>query len=239
MSNLIKQFQTSQTTKLQLICFPFAGGNAVSYNPLNNCLSRDINLFAIEPPGHGTNRMSLIEKFDSLVDIYLNELNSIITGDFALFGHSMGGLLTYRIAQRLEQQKLYPKAIIISAARPPQIGYEDLDHLNDNDFINYLVSLGGISSEFLREKELLEYFLPIFRADYRALKSFDHTDHTIIESPVHIFNGREDQFCFEKQFGWRKWAKQIKFYNFSGGHMYLLSNIEEVAKQIQMILKQE
>ncbi|MDB5084186.1 MAG: lchAD, partial [Bacilli bacterium] len=85
-------------------------------------------------------------------------------------------------------------------------------------------------------KEALEFFLPTFRADFKALETFQHADHTQLQSPVHIFNGDQDAHCFKDAFSWKEWAHLVQFYTFEGGHMFLLSETEKVSKTIQFIL---
>ncbi|MDB5052663.1 MAG: lchAD, partial [Bacilli bacterium] len=89
---------------------------------------------------------------------------------------------------------------------------------------------------FLQEKEFLSFFLPAFRADFKALETFEHTDRTLLQSPVHIFNGDQDEKCSKEAFGWTKWAHRVRFHQFQGGHMFLLSETGEVANTIQLIL---
>lgn len=235
MTQLIKSFEPS-SDKIQLLCFPFAGGYSVSFRPLHAHLQDYCQVLAIEPPGHGTNRLPLVENLEKLVDKYIEELVPILGKSFALFGHSMGGLVAYRAAQKLERRGIFPQAIFISAVQPPQARYENVTDLEDEAFLDYVISIGGIPSELLQEKEFLSFFLPAFRADFKALETFEHTDRTLLQSPVHIFNGEQDEKCAKEAFGWKKWAHRVRFHQFQGGHMFLLSETEEVAKTVQWIL---
>ncbi|RCK09747.1 hypothetical protein DT075_33400 [Bacillus licheniformis] len=56
---------------MQLICFPFAGGYSASFRPLHEHLKTDFDMLAIEPPGHGTNRMALVDNLEKLADLYI------------------------------------------------------------------------------------------------------------------------------------------------------------------------
>ncbi|TKI09076.1 thioesterase [Bacillus wiedmannii] len=236
MSQIIKEFQSSTNHK-KIFCFPFAGGYSVSFRPLNTYLQDFFHILAIEPPGHGTNRTKLNDNFEELVNIYIQELTPLLDGvDFALFGHSMGGLIVYRLAQEMEKKGVFPRAIFISATKPPQHKYTNISNFDDTHLINYLIKLGGIPKELVQSKELLQFFLPIFRADFKALETFKHNDHTLLQSPVHIFNGKLDHMCFQHSSGWNRWANEVHFHNFSGGHMFLNSEVEEVAKKIRLIL---
>ncbi|WP_047151740.1 thioesterase II family protein [Aneurinibacillus tyrosinisolvens] len=238
MSQLIQTLGLS-SNDIQLICFPFAGGYSASFRPLHSYLQDYCDLLVVEPPGHGTNRMPLVESLESLVEIYLQALIPKLGKPFVLFGHSMGGLVVYRLAQKLEQQGVFPEALIISAIQPPDIRRKAVTHLDDGAFLDYVIRIGGVPSELVKAREVLEYFLPAFKADFKALETFEHTDYTQLQSPVHIFNGEKDGACMKEAYGWKKWVNQVRFHTFQGGHMFLLSEIEKVAETIQLILTME
>jgi external thioesterase TEII len=238
MSRLIQQISSS-STNAQLICFPFAGGYSASFRPLQPLLQDHCDLLVAEPPGHGCNRMPLVESLEALVDMYMGDLIPKLGKPFVLFGHSMGGLVVYRLAQKLEQKGVFPDAVIISAVQPPHTKRKTLSHLDDAAFLNYVIDIGGVPAELVKAREVLEYFLPAIKADFKALETFEHSDHSLIQAPVHILNGEKDAPCMQDAAGWRQWAKQIRFYTFHGGHMFLLTETERVAKTIRSILLSE
>jgi external thioesterase TEII len=238
MSRLIQQLSSS-STNVQLICFPFAGGYSATFRPLQPLLQDHCDLLVAEPPGHGSNRMPLVERLETLVDIYLEALIPQLGKPLVLFGHSMGGLVVYRLAQKLEQRGIFPEAVIISAVQPPHTRRKTLTHLDDGAFLDYVIDIGGVPAELVKAREVLEYFLPAIRADYKALETFEHTDHSLLQAPVHILNGEKDEPCMQDAAGWRQWTKRIRFHTFQGGHMFLLSETERVAKTIQSILSLE
>lgn len=235
MNDVIKHFG-SASSDIQLICFPFAGGYSASFRPLHEHLKRDFEMLAIEPPGHGTNRMEPVDDLEKLADMYLTALRPKLSRPFVLFGYSMGGMVVYRLAQKLEKEGVYPKAVIISAIQPPCIKRKKVSHYDDDAFLDHLIQLGGMPEGLVKNKEIMNFFLPSFRADYRALETFSHTDHALLSSPVHILNGNKDEKCMKDAFGWNKWVKDIDFHYFKGGHMFLLSETEQVAARIRSIV---
>ena len=95
MNEIIKQFG-APAGGTQLICFPFAGGYSASFGPLYDHLKADCEVLAIEPPGHGTNRMAFVDNLEELVDLDIAALKPRLSTPFVLFGHSMGGMVVYR-----------------------------------------------------------------------------------------------------------------------------------------------
>lgn len=234
MNEIIKQFG-APAGSTQLICFPFAGGYSASFRPLYEHLKADFEVLAIEPPGHGTNRMAFVDNLEELVDLYIAALKPRLSAPFVLFGHSMGGMVVYRLTQKLEQEGIFPAAAVISAIQPPHIQRQKVSHKNDDAFLDHLIQLGGIPQQLKDNREVMNFFLPSFRADYRALETFCHTDHTPLMSPVHILNGDRDEKCMKDAHGWKKWTRTIDFHYFKGGHMYLLAKTEQVAAKIKTI----
>lgn len=237
MNQLFKTFE-KKSDLIQLICFPFAGGYSASYRPLFEQLKDTAEVTAAEPPGHGTNLMPLETSIDRLAELYKEGLTGKLNRPFILFGHSMGGLVVYRLTQLLEKEGIDPAAVVISAIQPPQTKRQILTHLSNETFVQHIAEMGGIPKELLENKPMMDYFTPSLRADYQALESFQHTDKTIIESPVYLLNGKQDKKCMEDADGWLTWANAIERTDFEGGHMYINTHFEQFAEHMRHVIEQ-
>lgn len=237
MNQLFKTFE-KKSDLIQLICFPFAGGYSASYRPLFEQLKDTAEVTAAEPPGHGTNLMPLETSIDRLAELYKEGLTGKLNRPFILFGHSMGGLVVYRLTQLLEKEGIDPAAVVISAIQPPQTKRQILTHLSNEAFVQHIAEMGGIPKELLENKPMMDYFTPSLRADYQALESFQHTDKTIIESPVYLLNGKQDKKCMEDADGWLTWANAIERTDFEGGHMYINTHLEQFAEHMRHVIEQ-
>lgn len=237
MNQLFKTFE-KKSDLIQLICFPFAGGYSASYRPLFEQLKDTAEVTAAEPPGHGTNLMPLETSIDRLAELYKEGLTGKLNRPFILFGHSMGGLVVYRLTQLLEKEGIDPAAVVISAIQPPQTKRQILTHLSNETFVQHIAEMGGIPKELLENKPMMDYFTPSLRADYQALESFQHTDKTIIESPVYLLNGKQDKKCMEDADGWLTWANAIERTDFEGGHMYINTHLEQFAEHMRHVIEQ-
>ncbi|MCM3045627.1 thioesterase II family protein [Bacillus altitudinis] len=237
MNQLFKTFE-KKSDLIQLICFPFAGGYSASYRPLFEQLKDTAEVTAAEPPGHGTNLMPLETSIDRLAELYKEELTGKLNRPFILFGHSMGGLVVYRLTQLLEKEGIDPAAVVISGIQPPQTKRQILTHLSNEAFVQHIAEMGGIPKELLENKPMMDYFTPSLRADYQALESFQHTDKTIIKSPVYLLNGKQDKKCMEDADGWLTWANAIERTDFEGGHMYINTHLEQFAEHMRHVIEQ-
>ncbi|MDA1677499.1 thioesterase II family protein [Bacillus cereus group sp. TH152-1LC] len=218
--------------KQTVICFPFAGGYSVSFSNLSRYLNNQLNVIAIEPPGHGTNRLPLIDDIEELIDLYIEKLDDFLKDDVILFGHSMGGFIVFRLVQKLEKMNITPRMAFLSACSPPHLKFKKVSHLSNKEFIDYLVELGGISQELLEEKELLDFFLPVIRADFKAIETFQPLEDISLSTRVHILNGKLDHKHFNQFSEWEHWLNNYKIHEIDGAHMFINSHPEQVSNTI-------
>ncbi|MBL0387349.1 thioesterase [Tumebacillus sp. ITR2] len=236
MNKLFRQLKPSLNGKT-LLCFPFAGGYSVSYRALANAIKSNWGIIAIEPPGHGTNRDPLVHDLKSLVDLYEEHLDDYFNSPFALFGHSMGGTVTYELLMRLEKRGIFPEVAFISGMVPPHIERGNRSNLNDEDFIALLRSYGGLPEEFLRERELLDLFMPVLRNDFSSIDHFRHDELRELKTKVHFLSGEKDQVALPTVMAeWTRYAPRSEFHRFSGGHMFPINQADEVAALIKRVL---
>lgn len=240
MQSWIKTINFNNDSNKNIICLPFAGGYSAAYRPLRPYLNSDWNLITLDPPGHGTNKMHLIEDLEELVSLYIHELADAFTDEFILFGHSMGGRLVHRMEQVLETRNKMAKATIVSACLPPN--YEISPKLkihSDKELLDYVISLGGFPKEFHNHPELIDYFLPIFKADFKAMESHVYPTEQVIKSPLYILSGELDVHCTESDLqDWRKSGDKVSFSTIEGGHMFIETHRSDVANFINNVVKE-
>lgn len=233
---VLKELKKATNNK-RLICFPHSGAFSAAFRPLSQHVSPEWGIIAIDPPGHGTNRAPLVEDIQEMVDIYEAALEPYFQEPFALFGHSLGGLITYLLTQRLEKRGIRPEAVFISANKPPHLERNKVAHFNEQEFVDYVISLGGIAPELAQHQELLDLFMPVIRADFKAIENFEHTDQTLIETPVHVFVADQDHAATPEECQeWTMWAKQVEFHQFQGEHMFLMTDAPKVGQAITKVL---
>ncbi|MEU4477583.1 amino acid adenylation domain-containing protein [Micromonospora sp. NPDC023966] len=106
-------------TTLTLVCVPFGGGSAITFQPLADALPPGVSLYALERPGHDLNRPdeSLLD-LDELVDRCVAEVVEGITGPVAVYGHCVGGAEAVELARRLEAAGVELTGVVIGAHFP-------------------------------------------------------------------------------------------------------------------------
>lgn len=215
----------------KLICFPWAGGGALFYSNWGKLFPSNIEVYGVCLPGREVrfkepNHTSLSAVLDEVVPA-VYELCKDTT--FALWGHSMGSLLSYEVALRLKSQyNIEPAKMFVSGVSAPHSEQRkaktpDVSKFTDEEFTESLVKLGGIPEEIVQHKDIMQMFLPALRADYLMLHdfSYDHPkDRGILTCPLDILDGRDDKK--HDLAGWKDittGCHQIRMMN--GGHFYL------------------
>ncbi|MFI2711344.1 amino acid adenylation domain-containing protein [Micromonospora sp. NPDC018662] len=106
-------------TTLTLLCVPFGGGSAITFQPLADALPAGVSLYALERPGHDLNRPDEpMLDLDELVERCVAEVVAQITGPVAVYGHCVGGAEAVELARRLEAAGVEVTGVAIGAHFP-------------------------------------------------------------------------------------------------------------------------
>lgn len=225
-----------------LFCVSYAGGSANIYNGWKG-LSEDVEVVPIELSGHGARlKDSLYSNFDEAVEdvySYIKEYLSTDTSEYALFGHSMGSWIMFEVANRLFNDvsiERKPVHIFFSGNCSPECKDYDVDvsSMTDSEFKQMIINYGGISKEVLAYPEILNFFLPILRADYTILAKYKATKKLdTFDCNVSVMNGVKDEFSNESLEAWSKYAgREFKINQFNDGHFFINSKSAEVFDSI-------
>ncbi|MEO1427753.1 MAG: thioesterase II family protein [Cyanobacteria bacterium J06633_8] len=243
MDNWITFPKPNPKADVRLFCFPYAGGSSTIFRPWLNKLPNNIEICPIELPGRGSkiqqapfNRLEPIIKFLSL------QIQPYLDKPFTFFGHSMGGLLSFELTRLLyKEYKISPIHLFISARSAPQIiDSKPLIHtLPESEFINKLRDYNGTPDAVLQNKELMQLFLPILRADFAVLETYTYHHAPPLECPISVFGGLEDdKVSVEELEAWRTQTNHnFLLQMFSGGHFFINDYYSLLIEKISEMLK--
>lgn len=228
--------------KIDLFCFPYAGGMANFYKEWSNFLPKIISVKPIEYPGRGTKSKQLcLQRLCQLLDVLEKEITPKIQGPFAFFGHSLGSIVSYELAKRLKMTiSRIPICLFLSACPPPRkvMSITSINRLDDSHFIKEVESLNGIPRELVSDPEFLTSFLPIIRADFGLLDDYQPDLKDKIDSPITVFGGEQDPFVNAEDL--QSWSNETtgstSMHVFPGDHFYLRSPqdlLKNITAQIQ------
>lgn len=229
---------------LRLFCFHHAGVGASVYRQWGFSLPASVEVAAIQLPGRA-NRFteSPIADIPLLVDALVSNLAPHLKGRFAFFGHSMGAVLAHELAHALRNCGLpSPSHLIVSGRKAPTVHnrFPLLQHLPDDAFVAEINNrYGGIASEILQHKDILNLLLPCLRADIAALENFSIPARAPLDIPIAVFGGDNDRQTRVEDL--EPWAQEttagFDVRVFPGGHFYLDSLRERVLAEVVEILR--
>jgi surfactin synthase thioesterase subunit len=207
---------------------PYAGGSASAYRSWSAALPEGIEICPIELAGRGKRfQEPPCRDLGGLVQDLSHELRPLLDVPFAIFGHSMGALLTYLLALRLHKDNVPgPVQLFLSGRRAAHLAsrVRSFHDATDPELLGYLQSLNDLPQEILQNPGLLAMILPIFRADLAMLDTYTHQNEPPLDCPICALAGSEDPSAnIEEVQAWRAYTTPAKFsfYLLPGDHFFL------------------
>lgn len=195
---------------IRLFCFPYAGSGAVVYRTWPNDLSAEIELFAAQLPGRENRfRETPLQSLAEVVSALAAAVYPYLDRPFALFGHSLGGLIAFELAHYLrEQWGCTPLLFFASARRAPHLPepLSPIHALPGDEFIAQVQKrYGGIPQAILQTPELLHAMLPMLRADFALFEKYAYRARPPLTCPIIAFGGEHDQIVRREEIAaWRE-----------------------------------
>ncbi|MEF1283385.1 alpha/beta fold hydrolase [Vibrio sp. M250220] len=219
---------------IDLFCLPYSGSSATIFYKWRRILADDIHLRPLELAGRGTRmREPLYNSVEEAVsDLYEKFLSEYQSQEYAIFGHSVGGLLAYELAHKIIEKGdvKAPAHLIFSACRPPHLPNEQkvIHSLPNEKFMERIFALGGTSFDVLATPSLAEMFIPIIRADYRLYETYTYRQKKYkIPCPITVLAGARDKLALpESLMQWKKHAGNSDFHQRvfqNAGHFFIFS----------------
>lgn len=211
-----------------VVCLPFAGSGAGFYRAWRNRPGNGVTVLPVQLPG----REELFgeEPFTDVIEAaarlapQVAELTSALPG-FALFGHSLGAVLSYEIARELVRLGgPVPARLFVSGSPGPNTGRDDrATGLDDEEFIARVQEFAGYRHAAFDNPDLRELLLPSLRADVAMHENYKPSSNVPVAVPVTSLRGADDALVTGEQA--RQWREvtsaEFTYLELPGGHMYL------------------
>jgi len=235
-------------TIINLFCFPFAGGNKYSYQKYMEKAPSFLHIIPMEYPGRGARmKEPLISDIEVLVnDLYSQIQKTIDQADYAIYGHSMGGLIAYLVARKLIENNQKPPAHLFitgtSGPSSPSRSTKSRHLLPKAAFIQELKDLDGMPDEILQNEDLLGYIEPILRADFKMCETYQYYDCDPLNIPITVITGMEEEIDIADIHLWQKETQSVvDFRQISGKHFFIFKNprliVDIIAKKLSVYTK--
>ncbi|HKS46089.1 MAG TPA: alpha/beta fold hydrolase [Amycolatopsis sp.] len=232
----LRSFHEAPESRTRLLCLPHAGGSASFYLPVSAALSPRIEVLAAQYPGRQDRRSEpAVGTIAELADRVHEVVSELDDRPLAIFGHSMGAILGFELARRLEADGRPAAVLFASGRRGPRTHRCELVHQRDDDgLVAELKNLSGTDAALLDDEELLRMILPAVRNDYRAIETYERPPGAPLSTPIVALIGDDDPKSSVNEA--KAWAEETTG-DFSlrvlpGGHFYLASQQRAVLETI-------
>lgn len=219
--------------KPKLFLLHFAGGSSYSFQFMNSFLGK-FDVIPIELPGRGKRiHENLLKDFDRAAeDIYNQIISNVNTKPFLIYGHSMGAYLGLRVSSMLQNTGKAPGYLIVSGNAGPGCDMNKAGQiylLQEKDFIEKLISLGGIPEEIINDKEIFKFFEPIIRADFEIIEKNSLMEFASIECPIYALMGSQEKHVGQIS-NWSRFTESdFEFEILEGGHFFIHQHATRIA----------
>ncbi|MBV9654861.1 MAG: thioesterase [Acetobacteraceae bacterium] len=232
-------------THTTLFCIPHAGGGASAFRRWSEALESHIQLKVLQSRGRESrfNEPPLAD-LDAVVGDLYALMEPHLGPRFALFGHSMGALLAFELAQMARARTGHaPSHLFASSCRAPSLPQTTapIARLPDADFVTELMRrYGGIPASILADQDYMAAVLPAIRADFTILEDYRRRQWPLLDCPISVFAGRADGVIPRSTLlGWRnETTGAFALEMLEGDHFYLQSQRNVLASLVSSALEQ-
>jgi amino acid adenylation domain-containing protein len=231
-----------------LVCFPYAGGNAVNFQPLAGALEGSgLAVYAVELPGHDV--AASHEPFAPMarvVEQVVAEITERGLTRVLLWGHSTGSALAVETARVLLErgvavQRVFVGAQMLGDAKGRRAAVVELNGRSDADIAASLSSRNGYTQLGDLDRQRAEHVGAAYRHDILSahgwfVDAVEAPPPVRLSAPVTVVVAADDPATagFEiRHRDWRLAAAQVDLHELPcGGHYFLRTRPTEAAQAV-------
>lgn len=233
------------SARIRLFCFPYAGGAASIFRDWQKHLPPDVELCPVQLPGRENRiRERPFSNARDLARELIPAMLPYLDRPFAFFGHSMGALIAYEAACQLHHVHRYgPTCLMVSGRRSPLLPEPDplLHALTcDQTFLRAIRSrYNNLPDILFEDREIQELYLPLLRADFTLVETYQHMQRTPLPCPIFAFGGEDDtRASGDALKAWRDLTSgEFDTRMFPSGHFYFKDHLKPLLDAITLYLR--
>jgi amino acid adenylation domain-containing protein len=228
-----------------LVCFPYAGGNAVNFQPLAGALrGSGLAVYAVELPGHDVAAEG--EPFapmSQVVEQVVEEIAARGLTRVLLWGHSSGTPLAVETARKLEERGVDVPRVFLAAHLPGdaaarRAAADELEGRDAAEIAAELSSDSGYTELGELDDQRAEHVGAAYRHDCVAAHRYfaDGPPATKLAAPVTVVVAADDPATAgheDRHRDWQGLAEHVDLHELAdGGHYFLRTRPTEAAQAV-------
>ena len=160
-------------------------------------MASSVEVCPVQLPGRGNRiREAPFRQMTPLVESLDEGLSPYLEGPFAFFGHSLGAIVSFELALKLQREgRKLPLHLFVSGRRAPNIPRQHPITYDrpDDEFVEELKRLNGTPKEILEHSELMQLMLPVLKADFEISETYESSGGPLSGCPITAFGGKQDE----------------------------------------------
>lgn len=217
----------------KLILFPYAGSLGIAYNQWVKQLksSFEVHRIVYTSLKEGVRNYECTS-WNELMDLLYKKIEVLAEDeDYIFFGHSMGSRAAYEMYKRLwENGKPLPRRIILSGCEILSKITKDPDLLNEQEFREEYINLGGISDQVLACDELADLAFADLRKDVKLLSQYRFKP-VPMKSSVTVLNGDLDNISSKEEWD-ELLGTEVEWKLYKGKHFFIYDHEQEIFNEL-------
>lgn len=235
-------FRRVPQVEFRVVLFPHAGAGPSAFRLYVEHFPPQAEIFCVQLPGRERRlREAPLSMPIEVLPRISDAVRSICADNIPtiMFGHSLGSLLAYGVAQQMEfaRSAYQVRGLVLSGCRAPDAVRPERGlhwQLSDDDLISQIRQLNGTDQDVLSNPEMLELLLPTFRADIRLADELREVLFPSISIPFVAIGGSDDpEVSVSETAAWRKYTKgTFSQFTFPGDHFFIEQQRKAVCELI-------
>ena len=229
---------------MRMFCIPYAGSGAAAYRGWAECLE-GIELSYIQSPGRENRlRERPFTDLALVVSALGDAAKSRLEKPYALYGHSLGGVIAFELARHLRERGLRePEHLFVSATRAPQLPpqHPSVRHLPDLELlVEVQRRYGSVPGQVMENTELRDLLVPTLRADLTMLETYGFTERDPLSCPITCSAPRTTAWCAASRSssGGLHTKRDFQLRMLEGKHLFLQTARAELTAAIRARLSE-
>jgi surfactin synthase thioesterase subunit len=217
---------------MKIIAFPFAGGNKTSFNTLFQ--KTDFDVVTINYPGRGTRIKEPLltdttKLVDNILDWVIQEIHT--SEEYIIYGHSMGALIGFLVCRKLSKLAIQqPLKLVVTGHKAPIYPRaKRLSNMENDQFWEEVNKYGGMPDQLKDYPDLIQFFIPILKADFACLEDFWYEDEEKLNIPIDVYFGANESISYHQAKDWEmETTETVTVKEVSGGHFFIFEHPQHI-----------